>query len=94
MSREIDSRDFSKRRTLENRETELRSVASAVSDRLPGAHRIRITQFDAATGNPAAVASEAAPAESGDHVQRALDHVHGIGRALGFATTETRPWTS
>lgn len=59
-------------------------MAAAVSDRLPGP-RIRIRQFDPNTGNPAAVASEAAPAEPGNCVQRALDHVRNIGSALGFA---------
>ena len=38
----------------------MRSLAAAVSDRLPGAHRIRISQFDGVAGNAAAVASEAA----------------------------------
>ena len=88
MSREIDRRDFSQRRTILNRDAELRSLASAVSDRLPGAHRIRIARFDGVTGNPAAVASEAAPAEAGNYVQRALDHVRGISRALGLTATQ------
>jgi extracellular elastinolytic metalloproteinase len=88
MSREIDRRDFSQRRTILNRDAELRSLASAVSDRLPGAHRIRIARFDRSTGNPAAVASEAAPAEAGNYVQRALDHVRGISRALGLTATQ------
>jgi extracellular elastinolytic metalloproteinase len=55
MSREIDRRDFNPRRTVLNRTAELRSLASAVSDRLPGAHRIRIARFDGITGNPAAM---------------------------------------
>jgi extracellular elastinolytic metalloproteinase len=88
MSREIDRRDFSQRRSILNRDAELRSLASAVSDRLPGAHRVRIARFDPATGNPAAVTSEAAPAEAGNYVQRALDHVRGISRALGLTATQ------
>ena len=88
MSRELDRRDFSQRRTILNRDAELRSLASAVSDRLPGAHRIRIARFDGVTGNPATVASEAAPAGAGDHVQRALEHVRGISRALGLTATQ------
>ncbi|MEN6428245.1 MAG: M36 family metallopeptidase [Phycisphaerales bacterium] len=67
---------------------ELRSLASSASDCLPGAHRVHIARFDAATGNPAAVTSEAAPADSGNYVQRALDHVRQIGRTLGFAATQ------
>jgi extracellular elastinolytic metalloproteinase len=88
MSREIDRRNLTPRRAMANRDAELRSVASAVSDRLPGAHRIRISRFDAATGNPAAVVSEAAPAEAGNYVQRALEHVRGISRALGLTATQ------
>ncbi len=88
MSREIDRRDYTERRIIPNREVELRSLASALSDRLPGAHRIRITRFDDATGNPAAITSEAAPAEEGNYVQRALDHVRNISRALGLTATQ------
>lgn len=88
MSREIDRRDFSQRRTLLNREADLHALASAMSDHLPGAHRIHIARFDAITGNPAAVTSEAAPAEAGNYVQRALEHVRGISRALGLTVTQ------
>ncbi|HEY7560220.1 MAG TPA: M36 family metallopeptidase [Candidatus Binatia bacterium] len=88
MAREIDRRDSTINNITPAREAELRSVASAVSDRLPGAHRIHITGFDARTGNPAAVVSDAAPAETGNYVQRALDHVRNIGRALGLTATQ------
>jgi extracellular elastinolytic metalloproteinase len=88
MAREIDRRDYSANKATPAREAELRSLASVVSDRLPGAHRIRITGFDARTGNPARVTSEAAPAERGNYVQRALDHVRGISRALGLTATQ------
>ena len=87
MAREIDRRDATLNNVTPAREAELRSLAAAVSDRLPGAHRIRITGFDRRTGNPATVVSEAAPAEAGNYVQRALDHVHNISRALGLTAT-------
>jgi extracellular elastinolytic metalloproteinase len=88
MSREVDRRDFHVNKVTPAREAELRSRAVDVSDRLPGTHRIRIESFDATTGNPAVVASEAAPAETGNYIQRALDHVRGISRALGLAATQ------
>jgi extracellular elastinolytic metalloproteinase len=88
MSREVDRRDYSVNKVTPARENELKSLASDVSDRLPGAHRVRIASFDATTGNPAVVRSEAAPAQPGNYIQRALDHVQNISRALGFAATQ------
>ena len=83
MGREIDRLDYSISRTTPAREIELRSTASSVSDELPGAHRVRINRFDAATGNPAEVVSESAAAETGNYVTRALNHVHSVSRVLG-----------
>lgn len=88
MSREIDKRDHSRMRATPVRERTLRSTASTISDRLPGSHRIRISRFNSITGNPAAIASENAPAETGNYVQRALDHVRSISRALGLTATQ------
>lgn len=88
MAREIDRRNFSINKVTTARETELVSLASEVSDRLPGAHRVRIESFDATTGNPSVVASESAPSEKGNYIQRALDHVQNIRRALGFTATQ------
>ncbi len=88
MSREIDRRDFNINRVTPTRETELKSLASDVSDRLPGTHRLRIASFDASTGNPALVISESAPAETGNYIQRARDHVRSISRVLGFMPTQ------
>ncbi len=88
MSRGIDRRDFSVNKVTSARESALNSLASEVSDRLPGAHRVRITSFDATTGNPAGVTSESAPAETGNYVQRALDHVRNIGRVLGLTAAQ------
>jgi extracellular elastinolytic metalloproteinase len=70
------------------RETELESLASSVSDSLPGAHRVRIGRYDATTGNPAVVSSESAATETGNYIQRALDHVRMISRALGLTATQ------
>src|SRR5262245_32990864 len=88
MSREIDRRDFSSSRVSPAREHELDSQASAVSDLLPGEHRIQPSNIDAITGNPRIVTSEAAPAEAGNYVQRALDHVQRIKGALGLTATQ------
>ena len=88
MAREIDRRNFSVNRVTRTRETELKSLASEVSDRLPGAHRVRIEKFDPNTGNPSMIASESAPSEKGNYIQRALDHVQNIRRALGFTATQ------
>jgi extracellular elastinolytic metalloproteinase len=87
VSREIDSRDFSVDKT-EDRQTELENIASEISDNLPGDHRISIESFDAATGNPAAIVSESAPAEEGNYVQRALEYVQNISGALGLEPTQ------
>lgn len=88
MAREVDRRNFSVNKVTRIRETELESIASEVSDHLPGAHRVRIEKFDPNTGNPSMIASESAPPEKGNYIQRALDHVQGIRRALGFAATQ------
>ena len=88
MSRELDQRDFSVSRASSGRDRELRAIVSDLSDQLPGAHRLRIKRMDALTGNPAVVASEHAPAEQGNYVQRALNHVQGISRALGLTPTQ------
>jgi hypothetical protein len=80
VSREIDRRDFSANKATAARKAELRSLASEASGHLPEAHHIRIESFDATTGNPRVIASESAPAETSNYVQRALNHVQTIGR--------------
>ena len=87
MSRELDRRDFTVSKVSPDRQEELNSLADEVSNTLPGAHRIRIATFDSTKGNPSTVTSESAPAEAGNYVQRALDHVQNIGRALGLEQT-------
>ena len=84
MSRTVDLRDFSENRVSAERGDELASLAAEVSDRLPGAHRISVAMVDATTGNPATVTSEAAPAEDGNYISRALDHVRAISPVLGL----------
>ena len=66
----------------------MQAVAVDVSDRLPGAHRVAVAAMDAATGNPALVVSESAPAERENYVRRALEHVQGIGEILSLEATE------
>lgn len=88
MGRERDVRNFSENRVSSNRVAELESVASVVSDRLRGDHRVSIERFDATTGNPASVVSEQAPAEADDFVRRALEHVTAIGEVLGLGSAQ------
>ncbi|MGH8057162.1 MAG: hypothetical protein ACREOH_07985, partial [Candidatus Entotheonellia bacterium] len=88
MGREVDRRDFQVNRVTSARDAELRSLAADVSERLPGAHRVAIARVDPTTGNPARVTSESAPAERGNYIQRALEHVRNIGRALGLEATQ------
>lgn len=94
MSRQLDRRNTNINRLTPSREGELRTAAAAVSECLPGTHRIHITSFDPSTGNPAAILSEAAPAESGNYTQRALDHVRNIGRALGFTAAQAAEYVA
>jgi extracellular elastinolytic metalloproteinase len=88
MSREIDRRDFSVNKVTPAREDELSTIASDVSARLPGPHRLQITDFDTSTGNPRVIVSESAPAEKGNYIQRALEHMQSISPALGLAATQ------
>ena len=88
MGREVDRRDFQVNRVTSARDAELRSLAADVSEGLPGAHRVAIARVDPTTGNPARVTSESAPAERGNYIQRALEHVRNIGRALGLEATQ------
>jgi hypothetical protein len=84
VSREIDVREFRVNRVTPARSSELHALAENVSAALPGMHRVMIQKFDATTGNPAVVASEAAPVVSGDYVKRALEHVQAISPVLGL----------
>jgi extracellular elastinolytic metalloproteinase len=88
MGRELDTRTRVTREPTTARQAELRAVASAISDELEGAHRVRITRFDDGTGNPTAVASDGAPAAAGNYVQRALEHVARIRPALGLTAAQ------
>ncbi|MFL5805446.1 MAG: M36 family metallopeptidase [Roseiflexaceae bacterium] len=89
MSREIDRRSFTSRKLTTERADELRVLAAADSDKLHADHRVSVASFDSTTGNPSAVLSEAAPAEQGNYVQRALDHVRGISSTLGLMETQS-----
>jgi extracellular elastinolytic metalloproteinase len=89
MSREVDRR---RRRTglvTPEREARLRDLAAEVSaERLEGEHHLEVAAVDSTTGNPAAVRSEAAPAERGNYVQRALEHLRAAGPVLGLEATQ------
>lgn len=88
MARERDVRKFTENRVTSERAAELEALASDVSDRLPQDHRVSITKFDATTGNPATVLSEAAPIEEDNLVRRALEHVIVISPALGLSAAQ------
>jgi hypothetical protein len=87
MARELDVRDFEESRATDERKAELDRLAALLSSELPGEHTIRVAKVDATTGNSAIVASRGAPADSGDFIERALDHVHAISPVLGLAAT-------
>jgi hypothetical protein len=88
MSRELDRRNFSINKVTPARKSELDSLALNVSDRLPGAHRVGLEEFNATTGSPSVVVSESAPVEKGNYLQRALDHMRNISQALGLTATQ------
>lgn len=56
-------------------------------------HRIRISSFDATTGNPAIVVSEFAPAEKGNYIKRALNHIKNISGPLGLTDSQAPEYT-
>ncbi len=85
MAREIDRRDASVNRVTPARQSELESRAVEVSRSLPGSQRLRISRFDPTTGNPSVVTWESMPAEKGNYIRRAMDHLQGAHDALGFA---------
>jgi extracellular elastinolytic metalloproteinase len=88
MSREVDVREQLGTAVTPERTSSLRAAADELTRELPGDQAVRIEEFDAATGNPAVVASQDAPAEDGDFVKRALDHVQELGGVLGFAADQ------
>lgn len=64
---------------------ELQSLAVAISDRLPGPHRITVERIDPVTGNAAHIVSEGAPVTAdGNFLRDALDHVRTVGPAMGI----------
>jgi extracellular elastinolytic metalloproteinase len=85
MSREVDRRDNSINRVTPAREAEFRNRAAATSELLPGSHRVMVASLNPSTGNPTAITSEGAPAEEGNYINRATDHVRGLSSVLGLA---------
>ena len=89
MSREVDRRRRRPGLVTPEREARLRDLAAEVStERLAGDHRLEVAAVDSTTGNPAALRSEAAPAERGNYIQRALDHLQAAAPALGLEATQ------
>ena len=88
MTREVDLRDFEVDRITPAREEELQDSASESSSLLPGDQAVTIESLDPITGNPSNVAVSGGPAERGNYVQRALDHVQAADSILGLAPTQ------
>jgi extracellular elastinolytic metalloproteinase len=88
MSREVDRRRRRPGMVTPEREARLRELAAEVSGRLPGEHRLAVATVDGTTANPAAVVSEAAPAERGNYTQRALEHLQAAAPALGLDASQ------
>jgi hypothetical protein len=85
MCRELDVRDFTRNRVTLQRAMELQSLAVAISDRLPGTHRITVERLDPVTGNAAHIVSQGAPpSRDGDFLREALDHVRTVAPAMGI----------
>ncbi len=91
MSRERDVRDFTANRATPGRRRTLDHLAAEVSERLPGSHRVRVTELDSTTGNPAALVSEGAPVETGNYVGRALEYLQTVAPALGLEAAAGAP---
>ena len=85
MSRECDTRVFKKGTVTRRQPDEWHAAAEAVSNALPGAHRIRIEAFDPRQGTPTAIRSEEAACERGDWTRRAREHLEAIGPAVLFS---------
>ena len=88
MSREVDKRDFSVDHTTPTGTAGLTAAAGAVSDNLPGPHRVRIKGFDTVTGNPSGLVSTGAPTGTENYVARALQHLQSVGPALGLSAAQ------
>jgi hypothetical protein len=94
MSREVDVRSYSTSRATPRRMATMRAAATASSEKLRGIHSVEIDRFNATTGGAAVVSSRSAPADPGNFVQRALDHVQTIGGALGLMATQAAEFSA
>jgi hypothetical protein len=88
MSRELDVRNFSTNRVTPDRTVALQALAAKTSEKLPGTQKITIEGFDAGTGNSSHIAAQAAPAEQGRFIERALQYVQAVGPAMGLAMSQ------
>jgi extracellular elastinolytic metalloproteinase len=85
MPREFDARESGAVAVSDTRLVELKEVAAATSDGLPGAHRIVIGATDEATGNPSLVVSHDASAATPDtYIAEASAHLRAIFPVLGL----------
>lgn len=94
MGREIDKRNFQASKLTQDRISSLNSFAAKASAKLAGDQRVTITSFDKTTGNAAKIKSDEAPAEKGNYIKRALDHLQTISAPLGFAPTQPVEFTA
>ena len=88
MRKDIDKRQFSKDKLTESRQHELTQYAKEISKNLPGEHNISIEEFNGPTANAAKVKSHSAPAEKGNYVERALQHLQTSKEGLGMAPSQ------
>lgn len=84
MSREVDRRRYTSAPIPEDRRAALQREVEQVSESLPGAHALEVTKFDDTIGVPRVITSSGAPAEPGDYVARAVDHVQRLAPVLGL----------
>jgi extracellular elastinolytic metalloproteinase len=84
MSRELDLREVHADRATRERWEALSGAASQLSERLPGAQRVRVTSVDPVTGNADVVVAEATPALRGDYVERATEFLTQTSPVLGL----------
>lgn len=94
MGRETDKRNFQASKLTQDRISSLNTFADEASAKLAGDQRVTITMFDKTTGNPAKIKSDEAPAEKGNYIKRALDHLQAISAPLGFEPTQPVEFTA
>ena len=87
MPREFDIRDHTIDRATDDRVQQLNTIASEVSQQLPGSEAVAVASVDARSGNPATVTTVNAQPVGDDLVSAALQHLRSIQPVLGIAAT-------